>query len=146
MFVIDESTHVTGIVTSADLAGQFADRVQPFILVEEVEQRLRRIVDGALAGGRLTLATVREVLGDKKEKVQAAKDLTLGQYRPLFEVPGVWAALGLEVSHELFTRWAFAANEFRNNLMHFSPDPLAPGELATVQGFLNLLKALDSTP
>lgn len=143
--VVDESMRVKGIVTSADLSGQFAVRVKPFILAEEVEQRLRRIVDGALARKKITIAMVCDALGDKKEKIQAAKDLTLGQYRPVFEVQAVWEGIGLKYSHALFLAQLNAVKEFRNNLMHFSPDPIAPTELVTVESFINLLQALEPT-
>lgn len=102
VLVLDDRKQVVGIVTSADLATQFADRVEPFILVEEVEQRLRGIVDGALAANRITLAGMREALGDKKEKIQTARDLTLGQYRYLFESADLWPQFGLAVNQGLF--------------------------------------------
>ena len=145
VLVLDDRKQVVGIVTSADLANQFADRVQPFILVEEVEQRLRGIVDGALADGRITLARMRVALGDRKERIQAARDLTLGQYKYLFEAAELWPRFGLAVNQGLFLTWIFEVKEFRNNLMHFSPDPIGQGSLVTVQGFLNLLRALDPT-
>jgi restriction system protein len=146
VLVLDDGKRVTGIVTSADLANQFADRVQPFILVEEVEQRLRGIVDSALADGRLALEWLQNAFGRRRGEIQAARNLTLGQYHRVFESPERWEKFGLAVNHDLFLTWVFEVKDFRNNLMHFSPDPLAPGDLVTVQGFLNLLKALDPTP
>jgi len=145
VLVLDEDKRVAGIVTSADLANQFADRVEPFILVEEVEQRLRSIVDRALADGRLSLDQLRDSVNRGRKTIQAARDLTLGQYGMVFKVPEYWAKFDLAINHDLFLKWVFEVKEFRNNLMHFSPDPLAPGDLVTVQGFLNLLKALDPT-
>jgi restriction system protein len=150
VFVLDD-THgagggerVTGIVTSADLAGQFAERVTPFVLVEEVEQRLRRIVDGALASGAVTIARMQEAIGDKRGLRNSAKDLTLGQYPLLFTKDDLWKAFDLAATQDLFLKWLLAAKEFRNNLMHFSPDPPSPSDLTVLRGFLDLLRALTS--
>lgn len=145
VFVVDTTGHVDGVITSADLASQFSNRVEPFILVEEVEQRLRRLVDAAISEKKITLARIREVLGDKKDAIQSAKDLTLGQYRPLFAHSEIWDGLALGFNHEFFLKWVYEVKEFRNSLMHFSPDPLTPADLVTVQGFLNLLRALHPT-
>lgn len=146
VLVLDAAKRVVGIVTSADLANQFADRVQPFILVEEVEQRLRGIVDNAVADGRVSLGRIREVFRDRQEKILSAKDLTFGQYRSLFQEPDLWKEFGLTYDVDLFLKLLTEAKVFRNNLMHFSPDPIAPGSLVTVESFLNLLKALAPTP
>jgi restriction system protein len=148
VFVLDDSCgagggeRVTGIVTSADLAGQFADRVTPFVLVEEIEQRLRGIVDGALAAGAITIRQLRDAVGDGRGTTNSAKDLTLGQYDFLFRRDELWKAFDLAAAQDLFLKLLFAAKRFRNNLMHFSPDPPSPGDLTILRGFLDLLRAL----
>lgn len=45
VLVRDHDHKVCGLVTASDLTVQFGTRVRPFVLVEEIEQRLRRVVD-----------------------------------------------------------------------------------------------------
>ncbi|MFD7943671.1 CBS domain-containing protein [Streptomyces sp. NPDC059744] len=140
VFVRDHDLTVSGLITAADLAVQFRTRVRPFVLIEEIEQRLRRVVDA-----HFSLDTIRSVVRGRRslESVRSAADLSFGAYKHLLQVEENWSHLGWAADRDLFLSWLEECRQFRNGLMHFSPDPLSDDQLAPVQGLLGLLRSLD---
>ncbi|MFF0529401.1 CBS domain-containing protein [Nocardia amikacinitolerans] len=139
VIVRDRDHKVCGLVTSADLTGQFGVRLRPFVLVEEVEQRLRVAV-----GARISLERIREKVPPKQaSKIQSSADLTFGAYKHILGVPENWKAMGWAVDHKLFLTALEECRQFRNNLMHFSPDPITDDQLVPVRGLLGLLRSLE---
>ncbi|MFI1200680.1 CBS domain-containing protein [Streptomyces sp. NPDC020883] len=142
MLVRDDAHRVCGIVTPSDVAVEFRSRVSPFVLVEEVEQRLRRIVDQ-----RVSPDHIRECIAARnKKKAAEAEDasaLTLGNYRHLFLLPEAWKEAGLPVDQHYFTEALKRCADLRNDLMHFSPDPVSDGDIQFLNGLLDLLRKLD---
>ncbi|MDI3402376.1 CBS domain-containing protein [Streptomyces cavernicola] len=139
VFVRDHDLKVCGLVTAADLALQFRARVRPFVLIEEIEQRLRRVVDA-----HIPLDAMRSVVkGRRPDSVHSAADLSFGAYKHLLKNDENWRRLGWAADRDLFLNWLEACRGFRNDVMHFSPDPLTDDQLAPVQGMLDLLRSLD---
>jgi restriction system protein len=131
---------ITGIVTTADLTLQFASMARPVALVEEVERRLRRRVDEAF-----TLDEIRRV-SMRPNRTASAADLNLGAYERLLKSEDGFRRLGWQLDHELFLSALTAVREIRNDLMHFSTDPLTAAELQDIDGLVNMLRAVDSRP
>ncbi|WP_217505307.1 CBS domain-containing protein [Streptomyces lunaelactis] len=143
-FIRDDRHKITGIVTTADLTDQFGARVEPFVLLEELEQRLRRLLNQALERGTLTLDAIRSrLLPHRQKKVQAADDLTLGEYSHVLEPEEHWGALKWDADQGLVLAALRTCTKFRNKLMHFSPDPIPDEELSPVRGLLAVLRSLD---
>jgi restriction system protein len=139
VFVQDDNLAVVGIVTTADLTLQFHTRVRPFVLLEEVEQRLRRIVDE-----RFGLDEIRAAArGRRPDTVRSAADLTFGNYQHFLARPENWGKLGWAADHDFLIARLEEARKVRNSLMHFSPDPFTPEQLEPVEGLLYLLRSLD---
>ncbi|MCQ9182893.1 CBS domain-containing protein [Streptomyces sp. IBSBF 2953] len=139
VLVRDHDHRVCGMVTASDLTVQFGTRVRPFVLVEEIEQRLRRVVDR-----HIPLERVRAVLPARRaSRVHSAANLTFGAYGHLLKAPENWAALGWAIDQEHFLAALEECRQFRNSLMHFSPDPVTDDQLVPAQGFLELLRSMD---
>ncbi|OSC67743.1 hypothetical protein B5181_15605 [Streptomyces sp. 4F] len=138
--VRDHDHKVCGLITASDLTVQFGTRVRPFVLVEEIEQRLRRVVDR-----RIPLDRIRAVIPNPKRaaRVHSAADLTFGAYKHLLKVPENWAALGWGINQDHFLTALETCRNFRNDLMHFSPDPVTDDQLVPAQGLLELLRSVD---
>ncbi|MFE3184177.1 hypothetical protein ACFXKR_25395 [Streptomyces violascens] len=66
--------------------------------------------------------------GRRRDSIQTAADLTFGDYGYLFKELPNWSRLRWDVDHQLFLDGFEHCRTFRNNLMHFSPDQLAPVE------------------
>ncbi|MFM9369904.1 CBS domain-containing protein [Streptomyces sp. Da 82-17] len=142
--VRNDAHRVCGIVTPSDIAGEFRSRVSPFVLIEEVEQRLRRIVDQCLDIEHVRACIART----NKKKAALAEDasaLSLGNYPYLFRDPATWKHAGLPLDQEHFTDALKQCAELRNDLMHFSPDPIGQKQIDFLNGLLGLLRKLDAS-
>lgn len=134
---------ITGIVTTADLSHQFRELAKPFFVLAEIERRLRRIIDGVFSLGEL-----KEVAdpGDTGRVVESAGDLTLGEYVRLLGAPERWARLPWRLDRKIFIEALDEVRETRNEVMHFSPDPLDNEDVTCMENFLKWLKRLDPEP
>ncbi|WP_173019551.1 CBS domain-containing protein [Streptomyces alkaliphilus] len=137
VFVRDHEHRVHGLITASDLAEQFGPRVRPFVLVEEIEQHLRLIVDRYIPFERVRKAA------RNSSRVKSVDDLTFGAYQHVFAVEENWAALGWNIDRVRFLDDLDECRRFRNSLMHFSPDPITDDQLTPVQDLLDLLRTLE---
>ncbi|MEU7135923.1 CBS domain-containing protein [Streptomyces sp. NPDC046261] len=137
VLVRDHDHKVCGLVTDSDLTVQFGIRVRPFVLVEEIEQRLRRIVDRCLPTDRIRAVVPRH----RASRVNSAANLTFGAYGHLLKVPEKWAELGWLIDQQHFVAALEEGRNFRNSLTHFSPDPVTDDQLRPAQGLLELLRS-----
>jgi restriction system protein len=137
-----DKSRISGIVTAADLTRQFGNLARPFVLIEEAERRLRRRADEVFSVTELRAAA----RGPKAASVEKAADLTLGNYPFLLGPKESWAKLGWSIDRKLFLALLDSVNKTRNELMHFSPDPLTDDQLSDVNGFLDLLRTVDPRP
>ncbi len=137
--VRDPDHKVCGLITASDLTVQFGTRVRPFVLIEEIEQRLRRVVDRCIPLDRIKATVPR----GRAAQVHSAANLTFGAYKHLLKVPENWAALGWGIDQEHFLTALEDCRNFRNDLMHFSPDPVTDDQLVPAQGLLELLRSVD---
>ncbi|MER5687657.1 CBS domain-containing protein [Streptomyces sp. NPDC002205] len=143
VFVRDHDLKVCGLVTAADLAVQFRTRVRPFVLIEEIEQRLRRVVDAHIPLEAIKDAVKGVVSARRLDSIRSAADISFGAYKHLLKNEENWRRLGWTADRDLFLSWLEECRHFRNSLMHFSPDPLTDDQLAPAQGMLDLLRSLD---
>jgi hypothetical protein len=140
VFVQAKDRTITGIVTTADLSEEFARLASPFFLIGEIERRLRRAVDRTFAPEEL--GQVRDP-GDETRDVASAGDLTIGEYVRLLEYPEHWERTGWQVDRRIFMGDLNRIRELRNEVMHFSPDPLEEEQINELRRFIRWLKILD---
>lgn len=143
VIVVDDVNAVTGILTAADLAGELKTRVQPFTVLEEIEQRLRR----AVKPPKLSLKDLRDSYRGRPEKINGPEDLTLGSYSYLVGDPERWRKLAWPFERtEMVNRLKEVAN-YRNRVAHWDVDAPEDGEaLEQAQRLLRLLKVIDPDP
>ena len=137
-----DHSRVAGIVTAADLTRQFGNVARPFVLIEEAENRLRRRADEVYSLDELLAA----VSGSQRARVHKASDLTFGNYVYLMKPEENWAKLDWDLDHEFFIERLAEVRDVRNELMHFTPDPLSNEQYAAVEGLLEMLRAVDPRP
>ena len=77
---------INGIVTASDLSLQFQQLAGPFLLLREIEQHIRTLIDG-----RFSIDELEGVLDpiDKRE-IKGINDLALGEYVRIFQNPELW--------------------------------------------------------
>ncbi|MEY9847989.1 restriction system protein [Streptacidiphilus sp. BW17] len=145
LIIVDSENVVVGLLSAADLAQQLKQRIRPFIVLEELERRLRRAVSG------LSVDELRAALGrntGKASKIKEPKDLTFGNYPFLLDDDVRWSKLDWPYEREDIVTRLREVVTYRNDLAHWAVD--APAEdvkrLATAEQLLVLLKAIDRDP
>ncbi|KAA3635855.1 MAG: hypothetical protein DWP92_10375, partial [Armatimonadetes bacterium] len=140
VFVRDHTNVVVGIVTSADLAYQFALLTKPFLLVGEIERIVRQAVDRVFSVDDLFSV----VPPDYDKEILGAQSLTLGQLQRLVE--GAFARLGWRADRKIVIRELDAIREIRNDVTHFSPDPVSDEDVVRLERVLAWFRDLESSP
>lgn len=140
VFVQGRDQSIEGIVTTSDLSDEFARLATPFFLVGEVERRLRRVVRRTFTTSQI--ASVRDT-DDTNREVTSVDDLTMGEYARLLESRQNWEKTGWQIDRKIFIGALHDVREIRNDVMHFSPDPLDQEQLNQLRLFVRFLKILD---
>jgi CBS domain-containing protein len=140
VFVRARDAQISGIVTTADLSSLFVDLANPFLLVGEIERVLRRLAERHFSVDEL--ATMRDP-ADASRRVSRVSDLTFGEHARLLEDPSRWGRLGWRIDRALFLERLHQVREIRNEVMHFSPDPLDADDVEKLKGFIRWLRELE---
>lgn len=138
VLVRDRENRISGIVTTSDLSLQFQQLAEPFLLLGEIENHIRRLIDG-----KFTADEVRAVRDPGDDRVvQSVADLTFGEYQRLLEHPDRWSKLKLNIERTSFIQQLDRVREIRNEVMHFDPDGTADEDLVTLRRFVRFLQTL----
>ena len=82
---------IVGIVTTSDLSLQFLQMTEPFMLLGEIENHIRRLISSHFNQDELSAA--KDSIDGPRE-IETAADLTFGEYKRLLEEPSRWERLG----------------------------------------------------
>lgn len=143
VFVQAQDRQISGIVTTADLSVEFATLAKPFFLLAEVERRLRRLIDRHFTADEIAAITDPS---DAERSATSASDLTIGECARLLEEPGRWSRLGWALDRVIFVGQLHDIRMIRNEVMHFSPDPLDDEQIRKIELSLRSLRRLDPQP
>ena len=132
---------IVGIITTSDLSLQFQQLSEPFLLLGEIENHLRRIVNPKFTCDQL--AAVKDG-ADSSRSVQSVADLTFGEFKRLLEEPSRWGALHLDLDRAVFIELLEKVRVIRNEVMHFDPDGIEDESLATLRDFVKFLRTLQT--
>ena len=127
---------ISGIVTTSDLSREYHQKAAPFLLLGEVEDRIRILIDRNLS------EEIRQAKhpGDSKREIEEASDLTFGEYVRLLESRENWKKVRLGIDRKLFIGLLNDVREVRNDVMHFRPDSSEPENLDKVRMLHSLLE------
>ena len=141
VLVRGSDNRITGIVTASDLNLQFRQLAEPFLLLGEVENHIRRIIANKFQTGDLAAA---KDPSDSNRKVESVADLTFGEYVRLLENHDRWMQLGLGIDRAMFVSKLEKVRGIRNDVMHFDPDGIAEDDFRELQEFATFLRRLQS--
>jgi len=131
---------ITGIVTTSDLSGEFRRLAEPYLLLGEIENQLRRMI-----GTRFSLPELAEARDPLDTRdVKSVADLNFGRYILLLETPDRLNRLKVSIDRGTFVADLHHVREIRNDIMHFDPDPLPDNEIAFLRKFVRFLQVLRS--
>ena len=130
---------IGGIVTTADLTLEFRTLAEPFLLISEIENYLRRMI-----GTRFTVEELQQAKdsSDSSRAVAAVDDLTLGEYIRLLQSNDRWARLSLRLDRAQFIKWLEQVRDVRNDVMHFDPDPVSAERLQLLREVVRMMQTL----
>jgi len=125
-----------GILTVADVALAYGTQATPFLLIGELDRRLRAVI-----ADRFDLTDVAAVCDrDGTRRLTSFDQLTFGDYLGVLGNPARWEELGWPLDRAAFTRRLEEIRKIRNDLMHFNPDPLPHNAEAKVRGVIAVLR------
>jgi predicted transcriptional regulator len=130
---------ICGIVTATDFSEQFRLLAEPFLLIGEIEDSIRKLIRGKFTAPEL--ADIKDP-DDKHRKVEGVSDLTFGDYGKLLENEKRWKKVGLALDRVEFVRRLTNIRVIRNDVMHFDPQGLDDEDLKTLRDFANFMGRL----
>lgn len=136
--VVENDGMPCGIVTTADVSSQFLTWTEPFVMLEQIENQVRHLLDE-----KILLEDLKNVCQEEGREINTIDDLTFGEYQRLFENPKHWERIGLKsVDRALFVQMFDDVRIIRNDVMHFDPegiDETSREKLKSMANFLNKL-------
>jgi CBS domain-containing protein len=139
ILVRNKENKISGIITTSDLSVQFGQLAEPFLLLSEIEQHIRRILQKRFSLEDLKQAKDPE---DTERVILSANDLSFGEYIRLLEEPDRWAKLGVKIDRKIFVSQLQDIRNIRNDVMHFDPDGISDEERKTLRKFSEFLRSL----
>ena len=130
---------ICGIVTTSDLSQEFRRLGEPFLLLSEIENYVRRMIHD-----KYMLADLEEACdpsGDSRD-IKSPADLTLGEYLRLLENPDRWVRLNITIDRETFVKKLDEIRRIRNDVMHFDPDGIPEEGINRLRDFARLMQSL----
>ena len=134
---------VTGIVTATDLSEQFQFLSEPFLLIGQIENQIRNLMNGKYSL-EILQGICNETDLERKERIQSIADLTFGEYLRIIQKPEHWDLLGLRVDRTVFCSEMDKVREIRNDVMHFDPDGIDEEQYDQLRRFSRLMDELDA--
>lgn len=127
---------LSGIVTIADISTQFLSLTEPFLLLEQIENLIRLLLDDKFLVEDIKAFSEDEGL---KNDIHYIDDLTFGQYIRLIEKPSNWKKLNLKIERSPFVKQLDLIRQIRNDIMHFDPEGITTEQR---QALVNMAKFL----
>jgi CBS domain-containing protein len=137
--LVKKENSVSGIVTLADISDQFISVTEPFLLLEQIENHIRLILDG-----KFLVEEMRSFCSDDgfDSQIEFIDDLTFGNYIRIIENPKNWDRLNLKIERSHFIKQLDKIREIRNDIMHFDPEGITKEQREDLIKMSNFLTEL----
>jgi CBS domain-containing protein len=141
VFVHDDRKAVIGIVTAADVAGNYRETAASFLLIGEIDRLLRRII-----AAQVPFEEVTALCATQARPPAGFDELSFGDYQQVLGNPAAWQRLAWPLDHKKFIKRLDRIRELRNDVLHFnSPDPMAPEGVHQLREFSRVLRQFGKT-
>ena len=144
VLVRDAQNRISGIITANDIAHQFEETSTPFLLLSEIENHLRMLIEKGLTNEDIKSTCDPQHL---PKDFSTVSDLTFGNCVFLLDHAENWNKIGLQIHKGAFIDELKELNRIRNEVMHFDPDPLKNEDvnrLRDISRLLDLLRKISS--
>ena len=136
-----ENQTIAGIVTTSDLSVQFRQLSEPFLLLGEIENHIRTLIEGYFDAAELSDAKDGS---DATRSIDSVADLTFGGYIRLLQREEKWEKIDLDVDRVVFTEELDRIRKIRNGVVHFDSDGISEEDQETLRRFVQFLQRLRS--
>lgn len=133
---------ISGIVTVTDIGEQFIAMAEPFLIIEQIENHIRKLLDQKFSTEELNISITYE---EKPKEIKSLSDLTFGQYIKIIEDPTKFEKLKLNIDRALLTKQLDSVRKIRNDVMHFDPDGITTKDLELLRQTLSFLHTITTT-
>jgi predicted transcriptional regulator len=134
-------SRITGIITATDLSLQFHRLTEPFLLLGEIENHIRRVLEHKFTLDKLSEIGTEDEAG---REISGVADLTFGDYIRLLENDERWKLVGIPIDRVVFCKKLDLVRSIRNDVMHFDPDGIPSTDLDILRDFANFLRRLQT--
>ncbi|HGY6891613.1 TPA: CBS domain-containing protein, partial [Escherichia coli] len=141
VLVRSSDQRISGIITTTDLSSQFRQLSEPFLLLSEIENHIRKLIDGKFTKDEL-VSIVNPF--DSERVIESVADLTFGEYIRLFENPELWKKTELQIDKKIFTKELDKVRIIRNDVMHFDPDGISEENHELLHNFVRFIHTIQS--
>lgn len=134
---------ISGIITTTDIGEEFISLAEPFLLIEQIENHIRKFLHEKFSPEEIKISTSYE---EKTKEIRSLNDMTFGQYVRILENPDKFEKLQLSIDRTLFVKQLEAVREIRNDVMHFDTSNKNDTKRTEILNqTLNFLNTLSST-
>lgn len=130
---------ITGLVTTSDISEQFMTLSSPFLILEQIENHIRTILDGRFSEAELKTAADSS---DDSREIKTISDLTFGEYLRIIENPDHWEKLMWKLDRRTFAKRLDHVRRIRNEVMHFHPDGITPKDLELLRDTASFMQTI----
>ena len=130
---------ISGVVTTSDISVKFGALSEPFLLLSEIENHIRRIIDGKFSMDELKAARNPT---DVDRKIENVANLTFGEYIRLLDTAKNWERLNYQLDRVECIKLLKQVGRIRNDVMHFHPDGISPEDLDLLRETRKFLQGL----
>jgi CBS domain-containing protein len=129
VFVKDKERKIKGPVTPSDLNEEFIEQIEPFILLEQIENYIRLLLDD-----KIVLDDIHKlIIIEENRTVSSISDMDFGEYLRILENQEIWTSLELPFDKNNFIKNLNKIRLIRNGVMHFHPDKISKNDLEVLR-------------
>ncbi|MBS1525005.1 MAG: CBS domain-containing protein [Bacteroidetes bacterium] len=133
---------ISGIVTATDISEQFISMAEPFLIIEQIENHIRKMFDKKFSPEDLTFSFSQD---EKPKEIRSLADLAFGQYVKLVEDPKKFEKIKINVDRVMLANQLEEVRKIRNEVMHFSTEEITQQNRDMLRQTLNFLHTITST-
>lgn len=131
---------ISGIVTVTDIGEQFIAMAEPFLIIEQIENHIRKLLDQKFSTDELIFSSQES----KPKEIKNLSDLTFGQYVRILEDPKKFDKLKINIDRALVVKQLEEVRKIRNDVMHFDPEGITGQNLELLRQTVAFLHTLTS--
>lgn len=136
--VLAKDRSLYGIVTASDVANQFIEESEPFVLLSEMEGHLRNLLRDIILEEDLRELCTRE----PGREITSIDEMTFGDYVTVFGNDKQWKKLKISADRKTFIEELEVIRQLRNDVMHFRASSLDEGRKDLLKKFVEYMRAL----